>query len=39
MRLTKRLLAPPSACRCVFPKPDNEDDELPIGGDENLPLG
>jgi len=39
MSITRHLLAPRSACWCVFPKPDNEDDELPIGGDDNLPLG
>jgi hypothetical protein len=39
MSLQECAGAPESTSNCIFPKRDDEDDEMPIEGNDNLPLG
>jgi hypothetical protein len=39
MTLPKCLAPPQTACKCIVPKRDDEDDEPPIEGNDNLPVG
>ena len=39
MRLRERTDAPQSTSNCISPKRDDEDDEPPIEGNDNLPMG